>query len=219
MEKLDTVIERGSKWTAGVDHWQVEASARQASRCLLTANTGWPVNQDFCPSSSAFTLGSTCCCWGGCSTSYWIANLFLGGLFQWGGQMRVEKAIRHPRGQKMVNLSEATTMQRWSGAEREREKCIFTQREHPPTDFHGITAFIWRPMWLSPSRDHSAPYSDGLGGGAHSAVSCSLNQDDVRPLSADTVMEGSTNDMWVGRGSMLAEGKALTYSDRRGRSN
>lgn len=88
---MDAVIESGQKSTAGVDHWQAEASGR------LLANTGWPVIKDFCLFSSAFTLGSTCC-WGGCSSSYWIANLFLGGLFQPGGQTRVEKAIRHPRG-------------------------------------------------------------------------------------------------------------------------
>lgn len=86
---LKVVISRQQVWTTG--------RSRLPGDSRLLANTGWPVITESCLFSSAFTLGSTCC-WGGCSTSYWIANLFLGGLFQLGGQMRGEKAIRHPRG-------------------------------------------------------------------------------------------------------------------------
>lgn len=37
-----------------------------------------------------------------------------------------------------------------------------------------------------------------------------------RLLSADAVMEGSNNDMWLGRVSALADGKGLTSSDSGG---
>lgn len=116
---LKVVISPQQVWTT--------SRSRLLGDSRLLANTGWPVIKEFCLFSSAFTLGSTCC-WGGCSTSYWIANLFLGGLFQPGGQMRVEKAIRDLRGAEDDKLEwgDGNTEMAWGAAGAMRK--VFSHR-------------------------------------------------------------------------------------------
>lgn len=159
-----------------VSGWQVWTTGR--SRLLgdsrLLANTGWPLIKDLCLFSSAFTLGSTCC-WGGCSTSYWIANLFLGGLPQPGRQMRVEEAIRHPCGAEDGKLEwgEGTTEMVWGGAGAMRNVHRWK------------SGFATPASWFPSLRPWN--YCFHLkGGGAKcnltftSDVCCSLNQDDLQ---------------------------------------
>lgn len=116
---LKVLLSQQQVWTTG------GSGLLGASR--LFAHTGWPVIKELCLFSSAFTLGSTCC-WGGCSTSYWIANLFLGGLFQLGGQTRVEKAIRHLRGAEDDKLEwgDGDTKMAWGGVGAARN--VFSHR-------------------------------------------------------------------------------------------
>lgn len=155
---LKVVISRRQVWTTG--------RSRLLGGSRLLANTGWPVIKEFCLFSSAFTLGSTCC-WGGCSTSYWIANLFLGGLFQPGGQMRVEKAIRDLRRAEDDKLEwgDGNAEMAW-GAAGAMRKSIFAQTDvwHrwnarlliPCSASMEPSPLFPRSVWLSPSLDHRA---------------------------------------------------------------
>lgn len=171
-QSLKVVVSWQQVWTTG--------RSRLLGGSRLLANTGWPVIKEFCLFSSAFTLGSTCC-WGGCSTSYWIANLFLGGLFQPGGQMRVEKAIRDLRRAEDDKLEwgDGNTEMAW-GAAGAMRKSIFTQMDVEHcwntrlliifSASMELLSLFWRSMWLSPSLDHRASLSDGVGGETQSGV-------------------------------------------------